>query len=237
MEHNIDRRKTIPAIVVFYVIALLLRYLTNKTALLSGVSNNFVVIILQGAGPALGAFVALKVFRIKMKMSLKGNFGKLLVPLSVYWLFPAFLIGLVAWFTKGTFPVIAIFTILIYGLLEEIGWRGFLQQLLAPLPRFISLLIITVLWFVWHLNFEPNQSSLIFFLILLFGSWGIGLVADKTNSLLAVAAFHSLNNFFTDLNLQKAVILMVLVIIWILSIIYRHRLEKIGFKSEEITSN
>lgn len=220
----------ISAIALFYAIALLIRYLTNKTELLSGVSNSFVVIILQGAGPALGAFIALKLFRIKMKMSLNGNFKNLLVPLSVYWLLPALLIGLVAWVTKGTFPVIAVFTVLIYGMLEEIGWRGFLQQLLAPLPRFISLLIITVLWFVWHLNFELNQSNVIFFFILLFGSWGIGLVADKTNSLLAVAAFHSLNNFFTDLDPQKVVLLMVLVIIWVISIIYRHRLEKIDYK-------
>ncbi|MGE4540885.1 MAG: hypothetical protein AB7D35_06440 [Bacteroidales bacterium] len=134
MEHNIDRRKTIPAIAVFYVIALLLRYLTNKTALLSGVSNNFVVIILQGAGPALGAFVALKVFRIKMKMSLKGNFGKLLVPLSVYWLFPAFLIGLVAWFTKGTFPVIAIF----YGLNLWLVGRNWLARFFAAIISTIT---------------------------------------------------------------------------------------------------
>jgi hypothetical protein len=58
------------------------------------------------------------------------------------------------------------------------------------------------------------------------GSWGIGKVADSTNSLLAVAAFHSLNNFFNELNSAKIIILISLTIIWILTIVYINKLEK-----------
>ncbi|NCD41718.1 MAG: CPBP family intramembrane metalloprotease [Bacteroidia bacterium] len=145
---------------------------------------------------------------------------------------PVILLGIVAFFTKGTFPLVAIFTVLIYSLLEEIGWRGILQQLLAPLPKFVAILCITVLWFVWHLDFTPTSTTLLFVSILLLGSWGIGLVAEKTNSLLVAAAFHALNNIFTGFDLQKVILLAALIIIWVLSIKYRHQLEKISFRKE-----
>jgi membrane protease YdiL (CAAX protease family) len=209
------------AIAVFYLIAITLRYLATKTSMLSGVESDFLKVILQGIGPAVGTLVACILFRIKMEMGLKGNFKNYIIPLSIFWIFPVLLIGAVAYFTNGTLPFVAITTVLIYGLLEEIGWRGFLQQLLQPLPKFASLLLITALWFVWHLNFELSISNLLlFFGILLFGSWGMGVVADKTKSLLSVAAFHSLFNFFTELNTQKIIILITLAAVWVLSIIY-----------------
>ncbi len=187
--------------------------------------------ILQGIGPAIGALVAVKLFRIHFKISLKGGFENIIVPFSIYWILPVVLIGSVAYCTRGTFPIITIFTVLIYGLLEEIGWRGFLQQLLAPLPRFAGILIMTILWFIWHLNFNfTSSSTLIFFFILMLGSWGIGLVAEKTNSLLAVASFHSLNNFFPELNTEKVVLLAILITVWILSVVFRQKLEAVGFK-------
>ncbi len=40
-----------------------------------------------------------------------------------------------------------------YGLLEEYGWRGFLQYELRKLPVWQSVLIITVMWFLrWLLS-------------------------------------------------------------------------------------
>ncbi|MDR2084917.1 MAG: CPBP family intramembrane metalloprotease [Bacteroidales bacterium] len=220
-----NKRKTIYAIIVFYAIAICSRYITNKTGILSGMDNFFLKAVLEGMGPAIGALVAMLIFKIPMQMSLKGNFKNIIIPLSIYWFLPIILITAVAYFTNLTFPVIGVTTILIYGLLEEIGWRGFLQQLLKPLPKFIGILIITILWFIWHLDFSLTIGNLIFLGILFLGSWGIGLVADKTNSLLAVAAFHSLNNFFTELNTQKIIILVILIVIWILTIVYRRKLK------------
>ena len=215
------KNKSIIAIAVFYVIAITLRYLATKTSILSDIESDFFKIILRGIGPAVGALIACILFRIKIEMSLQGNFKNNLLPVLIYWIFPNLLIGTVACFTSGTLPFFPVLTILIYGLLEEIGWRGFLQQLLKPLPKIAGILIITVLWFIWHLNFELSSANLLFFGILLLGSWGIGLVADHTKSLLAVAAFHSLNNFFAALTIKEIIILVILITVWILSIVYR----------------
>ena len=67
-----------------------------------------------------------------------------------------------------------------YGLLEEYGWRGFLQYELRNLPVWQYVLIITVMWFLWHLDL--NLLNVSFFLLLLFASWGIGKVVSETHS-------------------------------------------------------
>jgi membrane protease YdiL (CAAX protease family) len=82
----------------------------------------------------------------------------------------------------------------VYGLLEEYGWRGYLQYELRELPVWQYVLIITVMWFLWHLDLG-HRNMLGFFPLLLFASWGIGKVASDTHSLLFCAAFHGIVNF------------------------------------------
>ena len=75
------------AILTFFVIAIGLRYLTNKNQLLEGVSNDFLKVVLQGIGPAIGALVAFSVFKIKPTLSLKGNYRNFSFPFLFYWVF------------------------------------------------------------------------------------------------------------------------------------------------------
>jgi len=212
------------AIIVYYVIAIVCRYAAVKTNLFSDVENPYLLILLRGFGPALGALVAIKLFSISIPLSLKGIYKNVLVPFAVYWLLPAFLIAAVYYFTIGKFPILLMFTVLVYGLLEEIGWRGFLQEQLKSLPTIYSTLIIAILWFAWHLNFEMSPSNLIFLGIIFFGTWGIGKVYSKTGSLLAVAGVHSLNNFFVEgVHETELILILILLAIWITFIIVYDR--------------
>lgn len=211
------------AILTFYIIAITLRYTTNKTGVLDGISSDFIKVLLQGAGPAVGAIVAFKIFHIKPVLTLKGNYKNAIVPISIFWLFPMVLILGVEYATRGTVSYQAITAILIYGLLEEIGWRGFLQQELQSIPKFLNIFIVTTLWFIWHLNFDMTSSNILFFGILLLGTWGISKVADSTQSLLAVAAFHSLNNFFPQMNQTKMIILATLLIVWVITLVIKKK--------------
>ncbi|RXK81710.1 CPBP family intramembrane glutamic endopeptidase [Filimonas effusa] len=209
-------RIRVQAIIVFYAIAVLLRFLAVKTSLLGSIENGYLQILLRGVGPAIGAWVAIKLFRIPLQLSLKGNYRNLLLPLLVYWVFPVVLIGAVTYIYEAKFPALLLFTVLVYGLLEEIGWRGFLQEQLKSLPKFQSIFIIAVLWFVWHLNFEITTSNMVFLGVLFFGTWGIGKVYSSTCSLLAVAGFHSLNNFFRNgLHERELILILALLVIWI----------------------
>ena len=212
------------AIILYYMIAVACRYFTNRTDILKGLNNEYLRSTLTGAGPAIGAVIVFALFNIKPIMSLKGNYKKILLPILIYYVLPVVLISIVLYYTKGTIPWMAVSSILIYGLLEEIGWRGFLYQELKGLPIVANILIVATLWFLWHLNFEFSASNVLFYALLILGSWGIGKVADSTNSLIAVSAFHSLNNFFPKLDPTRISILSALLIIWILSLIIRKKM-------------
>jgi len=208
------------AIIVYYVIAIICRYAAVKTNLLAGVESEYLKILLRGVGPAIGAYAAIKLFALNNPLSLKGIYKTVLIPFAVYWILPVVLISSVYYFTLGKFPILLMFTIVVYGLLEEIGWRGFLQNQLKSLPTFYSTAIIAILWFAWHLNLEMTSSNLLFFGIIFFGAWGIGKVYTKTGSLLAVAGVHSLNNFFVKgVHQTELIIILVLLAIWISFII------------------
>jgi len=213
------------AIIVYYAIAIICRYVAVKTELLAGIENEYLKILLRGVGPAIGAFAAIKIFSLSNPMSLKGIYKTALIPFVIFWILPAVLIAGVYYATLGKFPILLMFTILVYGLLEEIGWRGFLQEQLKSLPKFTSILIIAILWFAWHLNFEITSSNLLFFGILFLGTWGIGKVYTSTGSLLAVAGFHSLNNFFVKgVHQTELILILSLLAIWIgFLIIYKRR--------------
>lgn len=210
-----------PAIILFYIIAIALRFLAVKTTLLNQVNNEYLKILLRGIGPTIGAVAAFTLFKIPSGLSLKGIYKNLLLPFAVYWILPATLIASVYYLQSGQFPIVLMFTVLVYGLLEEIGWRGFLQQQLKPLPKMYTIIIIAILWFSWHLNFEVSTGNLIFFGIIFLGTWGIGKVYDKTTSLLAAAGVHSLNNFFRNgLHETELILIAVLLAIWIVFIIW-----------------
>jgi len=133
MKNN--KLKTAGAIIVFYVIAIIVRYLATKTKLFSE-ANIYLRMIAEGIGPTLGVIVACLIFRLKFSpMTLKGNYKSFVFPSLVYWIVPILIIALFTLITKRTFPVFYVFMIFLYGLLEEIGWRGFLQQQLQGLPK------------------------------------------------------------------------------------------------------
>lgn len=204
------------AIAVFYIIAIVCRYIAVKTNFINGNVHDYVFILLRGVGPALGALAAIKIFSLENSMSLKGIYSNLVLPFAVFWVLPALAITTLYYFTYGTFPIVFALTVLVYGLLEEIGWRGFLQEQLKGLPKFTSIVIIAVLWFVWHLNLNMTPTNMIFLGIIFFGTWGIGKIYSKTSSLIAVAGVHSLNNFFVKgVHDQELMLIIALLAVWI----------------------
>lgn len=212
------------AIAVFYIIAIVCRYIAVKTDIISANVHDYIFILLRGVGPALGAFAAIKIFSLENPMSLKGIYRNLVLPFVVFWVLPAIVITTLFYFLYGTFPIVFAFTVLVYGLLEEIGWRGFLQEQLKGLPKFTSILIIAVLWFVWHLNLNMTPTNMIFLGIIFFGTWGIGKIYSKTGSLIAVAGVHSLNNFFVKgVRDQELMVIIALLAVWITFVIVYDR--------------
>ncbi len=138
------------------------------------------------------------------------------------------------------FGLIAAFGSFLYCIMEEYGWRGYLQeefQLLIPIVKF---LLIGFIWYTWHLSFltEATFVDNLFFLgTLILGSWGIGKIAELTNSILACSCFHLIvnifmyNHFFNNAfsGTSKLVILIVSILLWTLILVkWKHDLKNIS---------
>ena len=166
-----------------------------------------------GLGPAIGALVVMLIFKRKTEYTILGKSARKSIATIVI---PCIVFGIIGGLDLGVTCLFA-FT---YGLLEEYGWRGFLQYELRKLPMWQYVLIITVMWFLWHLDLS-QRSVLPFFLLLLLASWGIGKVANDTHSLSLCTAFHGIVNFskrdlFSDTTFTVAFICVIVfwIVIW-----------------------
>lgn len=84
------------------------------------------------------------------------------------------------------------FVALSYALGEELGWRGFLADSLAPLRGPWSLAITSVLWWFWHLRFTTTFDWLVLPPIIVVSSLALGHAARTSGSVLVAAAMHAL---------------------------------------------
>jgi len=187
--------KRIASIFTFFVIAISLRYYIDviKPSFLLDL-HLYLQILILGIGPLIGGLLVVKVFKRPNFLKIFGlNFWKTITIVAI----PMVLFSFVGVIENGT-PSLNLFKfigiIILYALFEEYGWRGYLQSELSDLKKIYKYLIITTLWFVWHLNFEISISNLIFFLALFAGSYGIGFMADRSKSLVMSALFHSFFN-------------------------------------------
>ncbi|MEM7217417.1 MAG: CPBP family intramembrane glutamic endopeptidase [Pseudomonadota bacterium] len=90
----------------------------------------------------------------------------------------------------------------IYALLEELGWRGYLQQEFRydDGRRWLVYASIGSVWYLWHWFFLRSggvvdaQSNLVLWLLLIAASAGLGELVAHTRSILASACAHALGN-------------------------------------------
>lgn len=166
--------------------------------------------LLVGWGPAAGALAALAIRgrRHARTVTLTGTSPvgatlAVLVPVGILaWLAPArdasapHLLGLVAGGHAFT-----------YALGEELGWRGYLQDALRPLPPLRRYALLGTMWGVWHATtFAGTRPAAgmalrlaVFYLVLIGASAALGAATDRTRSVLVAAACHLFYTFPTML--------------------------------------
>jgi len=155
--------------------------------------------LLSGIGPFIGAFVVWTAFRHPRRITFCGTsptlaWTMLAVPAATiatlgvpnpYGIAPhLFGLFLGAW-------------IAVYAILEETGWRGYLQDELCDHPPLRKYAIVGLFWYPWHLTFLQHHTitnELAIFTLIILASIGIGFVADRTKSIFAASAFHAAGN-------------------------------------------
>ena len=176
------------AIALFYAIAVITRYVVLQYDHLpyTGIVR-LLVDWASGVGPCLGALAAVLICKRRFYCSIIGtSLLKSVITVAI--------------------PFTVIFVLnheisyiwlafVVYSFLEEVGWRGYLQGELKDMNHALRVLVITGMWFFWHIQISMSIGSLVFFVIIFLGSWGIGLLARDTHSLTVCACLHTLGNF------------------------------------------
>lgn len=182
--------KKLTAIAVFFVVALIGRYIGLQMECERVVDLNYILKNwTEGVGPCVGALVAVLLLGRKFYCSVAGS--------SVVKSVISVLIPFVVCFFLYEELSYVLLVFIFYSFLEEVGWRGYLQGELMDKKPLVQALIIGTMWFLWHINISLSVGSLIFWAVLVFGAWGIGRIANDTHSLVLCACFHTLYNFST----------------------------------------
>lgn len=91
---------------------------------------------------------------------------------------------------------------MLFGGLEEIGWRGYLQtKLTKRFGFFITTSVILVVWILWHIplcwiqgTYQYSNSYLWFIITLIGSSFSLSAIREITGSVLACIVLHSFGN-------------------------------------------
>ena len=157
----------------------------------------FSMVLLEGSGVFLGAILAILWLRKERKTEISffgtsRNKGLLMAIVPVL-LLTAIGVKNEYGIQANLYGLMAVSGSLVYCIMEEFGWRGYLQEEFKGMKPVLRYLLIGSIWYAWHLSFltKATWSENLFFLgMLIFGSWGIGQVAQSTFSILASACFH-----------------------------------------------
>ena len=225
-------------VIVYYVIAIALSMFFRVPWLnpewyvnLQNYKSGWILVsLLRASGPLTGGILCVLFFRNKYQRTITLS-GKSLAISIIYFGAPVLLISILGTTGSGNanphmFGLLSGLTLMIYCLFEEIGWRGFLQDSMRGIPNPFRFIIIGTLWYLWHFNFlTPELHPLMFGLLVhlpscILGSWIIGYMADKYQSIMVSAAIHSIFNIFFDLQADmksKLFIVAGVFVIWISS--------------------
>tara|TARA_B100000768_G_C11248611_1_gene362971 strand:- start:7 stop:774 length:768 start_codon:yes stop_codon:yes gene_type:complete len=153
--------------------------------------------LLGGSGVIIGALITISFLKKQRKTEI-SLFGTSKSKSLIMAVIPIIIVTIVG--VKNDFEMdaylygfIAITGSLLYCIMEEYGWRGYLQEELKSLKPWRKYLAIGFIWYLWHLTFLTNATvgdNLFFLAMIIFGSWGIGQVAESTKSIIASACFH-----------------------------------------------
>ncbi|MEZ0607380.1 lysostaphin resistance A-like protein [Fibrella sp. WM1] len=193
------------AVACFYTLACTisyaLRHVPNPTAGLLPYQTIFT----YGLGPIVAALLTRQLFpAVAHTVTILGDRPRrtLLVVLLLLLLGVAFGVTNKRGVEPHLFGGLVVISGLLYGFVEEMGWRGFLHDALRPLPAWARVGLTALLWCGWHFTFMPDLSAvlgprtptLVVVVGFVLGAWGLGNAAERTRSVLVVACLHAAMN-------------------------------------------
>lgn len=159
--------------------------------------NIFAMVFAEGVGIFLAAIIARRMLAAHrpFPMAFLGQFPHIAVAMAAIAIVLLALVGVENPYhlEPHVYGIIAGAGTLMYCIMEEYGWRGYLQTELCAFTAKLKYVLVGSCWYLWHLTFLTDaslQDNLFFLGMMIFGSWGIGQVAETTKSILVCACFH-----------------------------------------------
>ncbi len=159
--------------------------------------NIFAMVFAEGVGIVLAAIIARRTLAAHraLPIAFLGQFPRIAVAMAAIAIVLLALVGVENPYhlEPHVYGMIAGAGTLMYCIMEEYGWRGYLQTELSTLAANLKYVLVGSCWYLWHLTFLTDaslQDNLFFLGMMIFGSWGIGQVAEATKSILVCACFH-----------------------------------------------
>lgn len=196
--------KTFGRIGLFFVITFMFTMLFAVVQQFLGIDTS--QISLPQFGPGIAALVMLRLFRkdqMTLTMTLRGVHPlKVVAALGIPLAVPALLFLI---YSHSVAPISIprmdgmAFAVLLGGILlgafgEEVGWRGYAQNLLdRQLNGVAAFLIVGVLWGVWHIgNFQHGLPYMLFFVFSTVGYSAVmaWLLQDTHYNVILAGLFH-----------------------------------------------
>jgi|SRR5690606_454301 len=167
--------------------------------------------LLVGIGPLFSAIICKRLFN--EKRSFLSFWGESKIKSIIFLLIPILTVIYIGVINKESinahlFAFKVCFMWLLYIIGEELGWRGYLQEVLIPKGNdYKRAFIIGLVWYLWHLSFFYVAYSLIkevfFVIVLIFGSFIILKVTETTKSLSTAIALHFSFSVLTNIKLPE----------------------------------
>ena len=200
-QNNINWKRVILFFVIATLISNIFRFdifeIKKKIEKLPTWLFILISVLLEGSVVIIGALIALNLLRKnkETQINLFGTSKRKSLMMVAIPIIVLTIIGVDNEYSLNPhlYGLFAIIGTLIYCLMEEIGWRGYLQEELRELNSWQKYSFIGLVWYIWHLSFLTNATigeNLFFLAMMIFGSWGIGQVAESTKSIFASACFH-----------------------------------------------
>lgn len=199
-----------------------LSVLSSNDILKFGEIPFWILYVIGGNGPFIAALVVKKSYADKVQFkSFKEQLFKVRNNAGWYlWIvITLFILGSIPWIISTVssgfselllrkpiyFVILMLPVMVIGGGLEEVGWRGILlPEMLNKLPKFVTALVIGVIWTLWHLPLwfikgvpQENSSYLLFFISVIGLSILLTILYDRTRSVFLCILFHSLTNTYS----------------------------------------
>lgn len=159
--------------------------------------NIFAMVFAEGFGIFLAAILARRalIAHRPLPIAFLGQFPRIALAMAAIAILLLAIVGVENPYRlePHVYGMIAGAGTLMYCIMEEYGWRGYLQTELSALAANLKYVLVGTCWYLWHLTFLTDaslQDNLFFLGMMIFGSWGIGQVAEATKSILVCACFH-----------------------------------------------